>query len=89
MMAAGQIAVQIAIVLSVLFLGFFVLVRPQLRRINAHKQFMSSLVIGDRILMRGGLIGYIVALGETNEVSLSLNDSITVTIDKNSIDRRL
>lgn len=86
-MAIGEIAAQIALVLFVLSLGYVVLVRPQLQRLIAHQSFLGSLKVGDRIVTRGGLIGSIAAFDGSVIVHLALSDSVTVNIERNSIER--
>ena len=83
----GEIATQIALVLFVLSLGYVVLVRPQLRRLSAHQSFLASLQVGDRIVTRGGLIGSIAAFEGAVIVHLTLSDSVTVNIERNSVER--
>lgn len=86
-MAFGEVAAQVALVLLVVLLGYFVLVRPQLRRLAAHQNFLRSLKVGDRVVTRGGLIGSIAAFEGVDVVHLALSDAITVNIERNSIER--
>jgi preprotein translocase subunit YajC len=88
-MADGQLVIQLGLVLFVMFLAFFLLIRPQLARISEHKTFLASLKIGDHVVMRGGLIGKIVVFENEDVVGFSINPSTTVRIDRHSIERNI
>jgi preprotein translocase subunit YajC len=85
----GRIATQIALVLSVLALSYFLLVRPQLKRMSAHHAFLAALTVGDRVVTRGGLIGNIAAFEGEDIVSLALSDDMVVSLERNAIERRV
>jgi preprotein translocase subunit YajC len=87
-MMVWEILAQIALVAFVLLLGFTLLVRPQLRRSVQHKQFLASLVIGDRIVTRGGLIGEIVGFEAFDVISLKLSNAMVVSIERRGIERK-
>ncbi len=89
MMAGGQLMIQLALVLLVMLLAFFLLIRPQLARISKHKTFLAALKIGDDVVMRGGLIGKIVAFENEDVVGFSINQSTRVRIDRHSIERKI
>jgi preprotein translocase subunit YajC len=84
-----EIALQVGIVILVLLLAFFLLVRPQLKRISEHNHFLVSLKPGDHVVIRGGLIGNIVSFEGSDVVGLAITDTTTVKVDRNCIERRL
>lgn len=87
-MAAWQILAQVGVVLIVMLMAFFLLVRPQLRRIDESAVFLASLNVGDQVLTRGGLIGTVVTFDDFDVVRLALTPSMTVAVDRYSIERR-
>lgn len=65
---------------------YFMIYRPQAKRVKEHKNLMSSMNKGDEVLTNGGLIGKISKISEENEyVQVSLSDNLTVTIKKDYI----
>ena len=65
---------------------YFMIYRPQAKRVKEHKNLMSSMNKGDEVLTNGGLIGKINKISEENEyVQVSLSDNLTVTIKKDYI----
>ncbi|WP_018692327.1 preprotein translocase subunit YajC [Algicola sagamiensis] len=65
---------------------YFVVYRPQAKRVKEHKELMSALSKGDEVLTAGGLVGKIVKVTEENDfIRVSLNDNSEVMVQKASI----
>lgn len=89
--AAGQPAagggMQMLIMLAIFGLVFYFLIyRPQAKRVKEHKSLMSSMAKGDEVLTQGGLVGKIVKISDDKDyVVISLNEQAEVTVQKASI----
>ncbi|SDJ02828.1 protein translocase subunit yajC [Ferrimonas sediminum] len=79
--------VEMLIMLAVFGLIFyFMIYRPQAKRVKEHKSLMSSLSKGDEVLTNGGLVGKIAKIKEDDDfVVLALNEDTTVTIQKSYV----
>jgi preprotein translocase subunit YajC len=55
---------------------YFLIIRPQNRRVKAHKQLLSEITRGDTVVTNGGLIGKVKRVDE---------DELTVTFGDNDI----
>ena len=65
---------------------YFMIFRPQSKRMKEHKNLMSSLAKGDEVLTGGGLVGRISKIADDKDfVIIALNDSTEVTVQKGSI----
>ena len=65
---------------------YFMIFRPQSKRVKEHKNLMSSLSKGDEVLTNGGLVGKIAKISAENDyVVLSLSEQTQVTIKKDFI----
>ena len=65
---------------------YFMIFRPQSKRVKEHKNLMSSLGKGDEVLTSGGMLGKIAKISdESDYVLLSLNDTTQITIKKDYI----
>ncbi|MCL1039904.1 preprotein translocase subunit YajC [Shewanella corallii] len=65
---------------------YFMIYRPQAKRVKEHKNLMSSLGKGDEVLTSGGILGKIAKISDDNDyVLLNLNDSTQITIKKDYI----
>ncbi|NRA70742.1 MAG: preprotein translocase subunit YajC [Gammaproteobacteria bacterium] len=65
---------------------YFMIYRPQSKRVKEHKDLMSSMAKGDEVLTNGGLIGKITKISEDNDyLQIAINEQLTVTIKKDYI----
>ncbi|MBU3823760.1 MAG: preprotein translocase subunit YajC [Candidatus Oceanisphaera merdipullorum] len=65
---------------------YFMIFRPQSKRVKEHKNLMSSLSKGDEVLTNGGLVGKIAKITDDSDyVLLSLSEQSQVTIKKDFI----
>jgi preprotein translocase subunit YajC len=70
---------------AVLALAFFLLiVRPQRRRAAAHRQFVSTLSVGDEVLTSGGLFGTIRGLRDES-VELEIAPGTVIRVARPAI----
>jgi len=60
---------------------YFLLIRPQQKKAKEHREMISSLKKGDRIMTSGGLHGRIVALDE-GSVSLEIAEKVRVKVNR-------
>ena len=65
---------------------YFLIYRPQAKRVKEHKNLMAALGKGDEVLTQGGLVGRIAKIAEDKDfVAIALNDTTEVTVQKSSI----
>ncbi|MDP5136120.1 preprotein translocase subunit YajC [Rheinheimera baltica] len=65
---------------------YFLIYRPQAKRVKEHRNLMSALGKGDEVLTQGGLVGRISKIAEDKDyVVIALNDSTEVTVQKAAI----
>ena len=65
---------------------YFMIYRPQAKRVKEHKTLMSSMGKGDEVLTSGGLVGKIAKVSEENDyIVIALNDTTEVTIKKDFV----
>jgi preprotein translocase subunit YajC len=80
--------------LNILFLAFlififyFMLIRPQRKRVEAHRRLISSIGVGDEVVTIGGLYGTVRRMGD-DEIELEVSPGTTVRFVKSAIARRL
>ncbi len=65
---------------------YFMLYRPQAKRVKEHKSLMSAMAKGDEVLTQGGLVGKIVKIAEDKDfIVISLNEQAEVTVQKSAV----
>ena len=66
---------------------FFLIVRPQRRRVTQHRAFVSALTLGDDVVTTGGIYGTVRALrGEA--VELEVAPGIVITVARAAVAQR-
>jgi len=65
---------------------YFIIYRPQAKRVKEHKTLMSSMSKGDEVLSNGGIIGKIVKISEDNDfLQMEISDGLVITIKKDYV----
>lgn len=65
---------------------FFMIYRPQAKRVKEHKSLMSALSKGDEVLTQGGIVGKIVKVSDEKEfIVVSISEGNEVTVQKGAI----
>lgn len=69
----------------ILLIFYFMVLRPQNKRIQEHKQMVNDLRKGDRVVTQGGLIATVKKLAGEDEVVLELNTGVQVRAMRTAI----
>ncbi len=64
---------------------YFLLIRPQQRKLKDHKKMVESLRRGDMIVTQGGLIGKVTKVKEDNEVEVELSEGVKVRVVQSTV----
>ena len=65
---------------------YFMIFRPQSKRVKEHKNLMSQLSKGDEILTQGGLVGKIAKVADDKDfISISISEGNEVTVKKGAV----
>ncbi|MDP2559808.1 preprotein translocase subunit YajC [Psychrobium sp. 1_MG-2023] len=65
---------------------YFIIYRPQAKRVKEHKNLMSAMAKGDEVLTNGGIIGKIVKIAEENEyIQLEISEELVITVKKDYV----
>ena len=84
---AGDETMQLLFML-VLFgaIFYFMLYRPQAKRMKEHKQLLGSIAKGDEVLTNGGLVGRVVKVSDEKDfVVIALNENNDVMVQKAAV----
>ncbi|GAC34274.1 preprotein translocase subunit YajC [Paraglaciecola polaris] len=65
---------------------YFMLYRPQAKRVKEHKNLVTSLGKGDEVLTQGGMVGRIVKVSDEKDfLEIALNDTTNIVVQKSAI----
>ena len=59
---------------------YFLLIRPQQRKVKQHKEMLSNLKRGDKIITSGGIIGTINKVADNRELMVEVSENIEIKI---------
>ena len=68
---------------------YFLLIRPQQKRIKEHKAMVDSLNRGDDIVTSGGIVGKVVRVLEDDKAEVEIAENVTVKIIKSTVSQVL
>ena len=80
-------AEDLIMLLLIFAIMYFLLIRPQQKKLKQHATMLEGLRRGDQIITHGGLIGKIVKVKEddSNEVEVEISKGINVRVVKSTI----
>lgn len=64
---------------------YFLLIRPQQKKVKDHQAMVSAVRRGDQIVTQGGLIGKVTKVKDDNEVEVELAEGVKVRVVKSTI----
>ena len=76
--------VQFLPLIALVVLFYFLMIRPQQRRMKAHQQAISAIKRGDVVVLPSGVIGKVVRVEDT-EVGVEVATGVTVKVVKTMI----
>ena len=67
------------------FIFYFILIRPQQKRLKVHQEMMKSLAKGDKVMTGGGIIGTIIKFDGDDIVIVEIAPNVRVRVSRVSI----
>ena len=79
----GGISIFIPLILMFVIF-YFLLIRPQQKKVKQHKEMISSLKKGDKVVTAGGIHGIITGVSD-NTVTIEVAPKVKIKVQKGSI----
>ena len=64
---------------------YFLLIRPQQKKMKEHQKMVAALRRGDQVVTQGGIIGKVSKVKENNEVEIEIAEGVRVRVVQNTI----
>ena len=65
---------------------YFLLYRPQAKRVKEHKSLISSIGKGDEVLTQGGIVGKVTKVADDKDfIEISLNETNQIVVQKSAV----
>jgi len=81
---AGAGLVSLAPLALIIVIFYFLLIRPQQKRMKTHRSMIEELKRGDKIITAGGIMGTVHDVSE-DTVRLDIADKVRVTVKRDTI----
>jgi preprotein translocase subunit YajC len=78
----------ILFLLPLLAIFYFLIMRPQQKRVKEQRALLSAVKQGDRVVAAGGIVGTVRRV-EDDTLSLQVADNVVIKVDKGSVSKRL
>lgn len=79
---AGDMIAQFAPFVLILIIMYFLLIRPQQRRVKEHQAMIANVRRGDTIVMSSGMVGKVSKVIDDGEVEVEIADNVKVRVVK-------
>ena len=80
-----QLFVQLMPLFLIFGVFYFLLIRPQQRRVKEHKAMVSAIQRGDKILTSGGMKGKVVRVVNDLDIEVEISQGVNVIIVKSTV----
>lgn len=64
---------------------YFLLIRPQQKKVKTHQKMVSELRRGDQVVTQGGVIGKVVKVKDDTEIEVEIAEGVKVRVVKATI----
>ncbi|MCT4610139.1 MAG: preprotein translocase subunit YajC [Pelagimonas sp.] len=64
---------------------YFLLIRPQQKKMKEHQNMVEALRRGDQVVTQGGVYGKVVKVKDANELELEIAEGVKVRVVKSTI----
>lgn len=81
----GNAIAQFIPLILIFAIMYFLLIRPQQKKMKQHQNMVNALRRGDQVVTQGGLIGKVVKVKEDNELEVELADGVKVRVVQSTI----
>jgi preprotein translocase subunit YajC len=64
---------------------YFLLIRPQQKKVKEHQAMVEALRRGDQVVTQGGLIGKVSKVKEDNEIEVEIAEGVRVRVVRSTV----
>ncbi len=79
----GLISLLPLVLIFVVF--YFLLIRPQQKKLKEHKAMLEALRRGDKVVTGGGIVGTVVKVGADEDVTVEIAEGVRVRVVRSTI----
>ena len=80
-----QGAEQFLPIVLIFVIFYFLLIRPQQKKMKEHRAMVEALRRGDQVITQGGLVGKVVKVKDDGELEVEIAEGVKVRVIKSTI----
>lgn len=84
-LGAGDLLVQFAPILLLVVIFWFLIFRPQQKRMKAHQAMLSSITRGDTVVSTGGIVGKVTKAVDGEDLEVQIAEGVRVKLVRGMI----
>ena len=84
-MDGGSAFAQFLPLILILLIMYFLLIRPQQKKVKEHQAMVAALRRGDQIVTQGGLIGKVTKVKDDGEIEVEVAENVRVRVVRNTV----
>jgi preprotein translocase subunit YajC len=81
----GDLFGMILPLVAIMAVFWFLLIRPQQKRVKEHQELIKNVRRGDTVVTSGGIIGKVAKVVDDNEVTIDVADGVRMRLQRNAI----
>jgi preprotein translocase subunit YajC len=81
----GDFLSMILPLVMIMVIFYFLLIRPQQRKVKEHQQLVSKVQRGDTVVTNGGLIGRVTKVVDDKELQVEIAENVKVRVVRTAI----
>jgi preprotein translocase subunit YajC len=82
---ANDLFVQMMPFVLIFIIMYFLLIRPQQKRVKTHQEMIKNVRKGDSVVLNSGMIGKVTKIIDDNEAEVEIADGVKVKVIKSMI----
>ena len=77
--------IQLLPLILIFVVFYFLLIRPQQKRVKQHREMVTNLKVGNQVISSGGILAKIVKVDDNNYITVSISEGVNVKIKRDTI----
>lgn len=80
----GDPMVTLFFMVGIFAVMYFLMIRPQQKRMKAHQEMVNALAVGDEVISNGGTLGQVTAVEETF-IKMDIAEGVSVHVQRSAV----
>jgi preprotein translocase subunit YajC len=83
--SGGDVFIQLVPFILIFVIMWFLIIRPQQRRVKEHQEMVKNVRRGDTVVTSGGIVGRITKVTDDPEIEVEIADGVKVKLIRSMI----